>query len=271
MVNEKHKRVVISRTLLVLLISAVVLGAQVVPKLEIGKSPSSAVVIAPFDPSVFPVFKDVFDPRIASLRAAALVVTNESNKAIIGISITWTLTDLAGRKSAYSNRTHSFLVPSSRPLALPHGHLLVAPETFVSEDVLLHPQGGVIGLMASDRTVARFSDVSAIRAEVDSIIFQDGEVVGPDQLGLVEAIQNRRDAAEKIVRWVEQSQDKGKDPAELLRQVVSSAIARGDKVANLQVMFADELLRARNFNSHLRYLKGIPVPPAFYRKDGGPL
>jgi hypothetical protein len=259
------------RVLSILLTTAIGLGAQAVPKLHIGNSPSTGVMLTPFSPSEFPVFKDVFDRKSAGLEPASFVVSNETDRAIIGIGVRWTLTDSAGRESSYSNRTHSFLMPSGRPLALPHGRLLAGPETFVSADVLQNPNGGVIGLIPNDQTVARFDNASEIRVVVGSIIFQDGEVVGPDQLGLVDVIRNRREAVVEVIKQVEDALAKGKDPAGVLRQIVSTPIRRSDRVAKLEFNFANELLRARHFDSHLQYLRGIPAPPLFFRKDGGPI
>jgi hypothetical protein len=72
------------RVLSILLTTAIGLGAQAVPKLHIGNSPSTGVMLTPFSPSEFPVFKDVFDRKSAGLEPASFVVSNETDRAIIG-------------------------------------------------------------------------------------------------------------------------------------------------------------------------------------------
>jgi hypothetical protein len=245
--------------------------AQFVQKTSINASPSSQVTLLPFDAAVFPAFKEVFDPRTASLAAASVVVSSLTEKAIIGIGVQWMLTDAAGHESVYSNRTHSFLVTSGRPLALPHGRLLVGPQTFVSEAVLRNPSGGIIAPLPNDQTVTRFTKASNIRIEVDSIIFQDGEVIGPDRLGLVDAIRNRADAARAIVKQVEEAQAKGNDPAEALRSLVAAPILKGDQVARFELGLANSLLRAQHPERDLGALREIPTPPLFFRKESGPI
>jgi hypothetical protein len=254
-----------------MLVAAIMAGAQSVKKTTIDASPSPQVTLLPFDAAVFPAFKEVFDSRTAGLAAASVVVSNATDKAIIGISIQWTLTDAAGVESVYSNRTHSFLVASGRPLALPHGRLLAGPQTFVSEAVLPHPDGGIIAPLPNDQTVARFTTASKIRIEVDSIIFQDGEVIGPDHLGLVDAIRDRSDAARAIVKRVEEAQAKGNDPAQALRSLVASPVMKGDHVARFELGFANSLLHARHPERDLEALKEIPTPPLFFRKESGPI
>lgn len=247
------------------------LGAQAMPKLNIKGSPSPEVSLTPFSPSEFPVFKDVFDQKSASLMRASFVVSNGSDRSIIGIGVTWTLTDSAGRESTFSNRSHSFQVRGGRPLALPRGHLLAGPETFVPEAILLHPEGGVIGVIPNDRTVSKFAGATEVRVEVDCIIFQDSEVVGPDRLGLVNMIQDRREASQEVLKRVEQARAKGQDPTEVLRQILSTPIQKGEPVSQLEATFARELLSARRLDSHLQYMQSIPAPPLFFRREVGPL
>jgi hypothetical protein len=261
-------------TLKVLLFALAViegLEAQAMPELNIKSSPSPVVTLTPFSPSQFPVFKDVYDPRSTNLGRASFVVSNGADKAIIGIGVKWTLTDSAGRESTYSNRSHSFQVRGGRPLALPRGQLLAGPETFVPEAILLHPEGGVIGVVPDDRIIARFSGAAEIAAEVDCIIFQDGEVVGPDQLGLVNMIRDRREASQEVLKRVEQARAKGQDPTEVLHQILTTPILGGDSAARLELVFARELLHARHLDAHIEYMQSIPAPPLFYRKDVGPL
>jgi hypothetical protein len=273
----KTKRQQVIATLKVLLFSLSViegLGAQVMPKLYIKSSPSPDVTLTPFSPSLYPVFNEVFDRfdrGIAALAPASFVVSNGSGKAIIGIGVKWRLVDSAGRESTYDEGTHSFLVMSQRPLAPAHGRLLAAPRTFVSEDLLLHPEKGVVAVLPGDAFIARFSAAVTIHAEVDSIVFQDGEVVGPDDLGLVKSIRDRRDAAAEIVKQVESAQAEGKDASEALRTVATRPPFGDPGVARFERKLASELLDTRQFDSRLQYLKGIPAPPLFYRKDTGPI
>jgi hypothetical protein len=272
----KTKRQIIA-TLKVLLFSLSVvegLGAQVMPKLYIKNSPSPDVTLTPFSPSVFPVFKDVFDfhdRAIAALAPASFVVSNGSGKAIIGIGVKWRLVDSAGRETTYTEATHSFLKRSLRPLTLAHGRLLAAPLTYVSEDHLLHPEKGVMAVLPGDAFIARFSGAATIHAEVDSIIFQDGEVAGPDDLGLVKSIRDRRDAAAEIVKQVESAQAQGKDANEALRTLATRMPVGDPGVARFERKLSAELLHEREFDFQLQYLKGIPAPPLFYRKDTGPI
>lgn len=274
MLKAPHRRTPGFWALGVLLAASIGLEAQAVRKLDIKTSPTPEVSLAPFDPSAFPAFKGVFDHRTAALAPASFVVSNGSGRTIIGIGIKWRIVDSAGHEMTYTNRTHSFLVPSLRPLALAHGRLLASPQTFVNEDVLLHPVGGVMAFQPTDATINQFSGAVAINAEVDSIIFEDGEVAGPDDLGLVKAIRNRRDAAVEVVKQVEDAQAQGKDPREVLRTIGTNPSPDDWPVARVERQFASELLHllhTQQFDFHLQTLKGIPAPPLFYRKDTGPI
>src|SRR5262249_46298642 len=166
--------------------------AQVAPRFSIGSSPSPEVSLSVFSGDAFPIFNELFDlaPETRDLRPVSFVAVNRSNKAIIGISVDWLLTDQTGKTTSPNTRSHSFLAPDFAPLAAPRESLLVLPGMFVQESPM-RGRGKVV-THPSSRTVALFSSSVQVHAEIDAIIFSDGEIVGPNRSKLHAEIQDRK-------------------------------------------------------------------------------
>jgi hypothetical protein len=147
--------------------------------------------------------------------------------------------------------------------------MLIAPGSFVPEAAM--QSKGFIGSMPKTTTVAKLRRASKMRVEVDSIIFADGEVVGPNPLQLIGDINDHHIAADLVVRHVEDAQLRGKNPQDALRELESAPVVWGSRVVMYRSLFIRQLTGTQHFDSVLEHLKGVPVPPKFFRKDGSAL
>jgi hypothetical protein len=245
-------------------------SAQDMPKLHLKESPSPEVAFAPFSESQFPAFGRVFAHARAGLQPAAFVVSNQSARAVIGIAARWTVIKQDGSKVHFWSSTHTYLSSPPSPLAPAGARLLVAPETFVPES-LVASGGGIIALAPEPETVSKFTAASEIYAEVDCIIFADGEVVGPDQSQLVGEIQDRKAAVDVVLQQVHAAQASGENLSDALSQLAISPISEHNSVGKRAAQLAREVIRTQHRDAFLSYLEGTPTPVSFYRKDGGPL
>jgi hypothetical protein len=245
-------------------------GAQVMARLNLKESPSREVVLVPFSESQFPVFARVFTRYRAGLEGASFVLSNQSDRAVIGVAVRWTVIAQDGSSVHFGSSTHMYLSVPAFPLAPPGGRLLVAPETFVPESVVA-AGGGMVGSAPDPETVSKFTAASQIYAEVGCIIFGDGEVVGLDRTLLVAQIQDRKTAVDVVLNRVHAAQAHGENLSDVLSQLVTSERSPHDFVGTYTAQLARQLLGTQHREASLSSLEGIPVPVNFYRKDGGAL
>lgn len=235
-------------------------------------------------------------PYIGDLEGAGFILTDSSQRAVIGVGVQWSILDKNGQRTVRNSKSHSFFTPSSAPLAKAGQRLIVLPEAFIQEPMLQKP--GMVVFPPSQRLVSLFSSAAEVHAEIDSIIFGDGEIVGPNTFKLHAEIQARKDAADIVIRQVHTAavihlqkgnqviaqpeafeqqvqefirQVEGKLPpdhpiAGALRQLVENH-APGP-VARQTTSFARDLLSSPYFRISFIHIQNVPSPPAFYRKDG---
>ena len=245
--------------------------AQNMPQLHLKESPSPEVTLTPFSEGQFPAFGRIFTQARTGLQSAAFVVSNQSDRAVIGIAVRWTVVTQDGSRVPFRSSTHMYLShPPTSPVAPAGARLLVAPDTFVPES-LVTSGGGIIGLAPGRGTVSNFTAASQIYAEVDCIIFGDGEVVGLDQSQLVAEIQDRKAAVDAVLKQVHAAQANGESLSDVLSQLATSARPAYDSVARHTSQLAFELAGTQHREALLAYLESIPTPVNFYRKDGGAL
>lgn len=109
-----------------------------------------------------------------------------------------------------------------------------------------------------------FGQASAVRVEIDSVIFADGEVVGNNLTAFDSEIRDRKAAAASIIATL---QKVGTDPQArrtALLGIASQGRAAADASAVWQHRFAQQVLRARDPLAIIDYLSHLPGVPTFY-------
>src|SRR5262249_27038470 len=132
-----------------------------------------------------------------------LVVTNKGKRAIIGLATKWYVTDKGGNVRVRPFRSHSFLAPGFEPLANANERIIVLPGMFIQERKL--QSVGIIVSSPAQSTITLFSGAESVNIQIDSIIFDDGEVVGPNTLHLNAEIRAAKDASDIVARHVRTS------------------------------------------------------------------
>ena len=104
-----------------------------------------------------------------------------------------------------------------------------------------------------------FEMAKSIVAALDVVIFDDGEVIGPDRAAMVKNIRARRAAASEITSMVQALINHGEDPTAKLESIASlSPVSEDDLVGKWSVRIARMLLRSRHIRGDLDLLKALP-------------
>jgi len=229
------------------------------------------VTVVPFDPGQHTSFNKFFlsVPAAVDLQSSTFVIANQTDRAVVGLAIRWILSDSAGNQEAVPWFTHSYLSADVAPVIDPRGKMMVAPGSFVPDTSM--KSGGFMGTVATDRTVRKFKGASGVSVEIDSVIFADGEVLGPKSLPLVQQIKDRQLAADLLVRHLNETSLKGGNPRDALQEMVATPSAWGASVDREQRILVRQLESARDFDSELQAVKRLKKTLNFHRKDGSPL
>jgi hypothetical protein len=151
------------------------------------------------------------------------------------------------------------------PVANPHSRLLVGPGAAQAEPLLGLPAIGPG--VRSRSTYAKISqEASSVTVEVDCVIFEDGEIVGPNRLQFDSEIAARYDAAKKVAKLVRATRAEGKEPASALSPLVTRRAAQSDYLQVWTGRYAGEVLRAKDIDRGAAALEHMPEPPVFFHR-----
>jgi len=263
-----------------------------VPPLRITPSPCPDVVVTPFDEALHPEFKPIFEPQPESspLRYFArdpaelpltLVLENRSEKAITGLSYRWRKLDRSGKVRNHTVSSDSYRIDTFRAVAEPGSRHLIGPSGRLDEAMLEHVQagGGFITGIVSARERPQ-PDVVEVTFEIDLIVFQDGEIAGPDPDRFAALLQCRKQAAEFVARQIRLAEADGRDAIPVISALAEIPhIGRPehgpyDPLVHSTVEFARQYLRGVQHKIgeldmrevELRRLENRPELPKFYRR-----
>ncbi len=100
---------------------------------------------------------------------------------------------------------------------------------------------------------------SAVTARLDVVIFEDGLVVGPDELGTVDAIRTRKAAVEYVLGVVENAEANGQDPTVAIRALAQRRPASQQEPDGVALL-AKSLLSAPSFSKLVEQWRALELP-----------
>jgi hypothetical protein len=250
--------------------------------------PAPLALVAPIDPGIsltaydigrHPALARFFDsPGGARLLRYSVVVTNESAKHIVGVAVRWNVTNQTGQNRTATWSFDSFSTNQANPQpVIPTGTQLIATPNGLSRSVsTVGDTGGISSFGGRGQDLVRIDDLDRaqrVTAIVDTIIFEDGRVIGADGSHLVDYINAIAGAVKALVQNVRDAVSNGRDVDNLLRNIASmkrtSSLAslRADPGNSWMMREAEILLRfsVEQRMQRLNLLERVPPPPVFYR------
>jgi len=234
----------------------------------------SGVSVAVYDVGRHFAFAHFFDsPDEARLVRYSIVLTNESTRHIVGVAVRWIVTDHNGQSRATTWSFDSFssnqMVPvpvfpvGTQLIATPGGFAIGRPDHVSSF--------GGHGQMPTG--IDDFDRAQRVTAVVDTIIFEDGRVIGTDESHLVDYINAIAGAVKALVQNVRDAMSDRRDVDDILRSIVamkrtrSAASLQADPAGAWTMREATLLLRfsVEQRMQRLSALEHVPPPPTFYR------
>jgi hypothetical protein len=256
-------------------------------------SPSAEVGLRPYDGAVFPTFRQVFDALSESsplIRLApnpeeasvAIVLENRSLKAITGLSYRWVSIDESSERQTQNCFSDSYEVDVYRAIAKPGSRHLITPSRMLEEALIEHVLGGR-GFISAGITSHPLRKIVEVTFEIDLILFEDGELSGPDTNRHAMELQCRKPAAEFVATQIRRARDEGREVEPVL-----SALAEIPCLGSLRHLerghsdprvlwikhYAQDYLHHMHrktegvdwAEARLRSLENRPTLPKFYRR-----
>jgi hypothetical protein len=220
---------------------------------------SREVHLALYDPTAHQAFVEFFADRDwAKLQSLAVVLTNSSPRAIIGLTVRWTVTEQSGDVHTHDYRTDGLFL--RRTAVVPAGRQAIITPSIVLPSTLVG--GGYVGPSPDgvDSDLEKFSQAAAINVSVDALIFEDGLVLGPDHTSTVASIEARKAAADSIVLAVRQAKEHGEDVPELLSRLAAAQSDQSDFTGIWSARIVGLFRGVQDVEPLLAKLAGLPKP-----------
>jgi hypothetical protein len=259
---------------------------------KIVPSPCPDLVLTRYDATLFPQFKPIFDKQdeTSPLRhlavdpeeaALALVLENRSAKAITALRWRWLKADASGSIRNNTCSSDSYTVDVFRAVVEPGSRRLISPSANLDEATIDHVlRGG--GLVGSKVRGARpfLENVAELTFEIDLVLFDDGEIAGPDPEKYALELNCRKPAAEFVAKQIRLADAEGRDVTPVLSALVElpNFLYPGYGKHSSQIYWIRHYAQQYSsrlqhhiggVNAHeagLRHLENRPTLPKFYRK-----
>ena len=249
----------------------------------------------PYEEGAFPKFAELFktpwslsplgvlavDPEEAS---AAIVLENRSQKAVTALHYQWRTIDETGKQNTRTVAGDSYMVDIYHPVVAPGSRQLITPSGSVDEATIDHVRAG--GGVMSGRITANIAGraepkIVELTLEIDFVLFEDGEIAGPDPEKYALELQCRKPAAEFVAKQIRLAMAESRDVSPVLRAVAEMPCigrlghAQGDKQVLWIRYYAQDYIGAMQRESitfdwreaRLRHLENRPTLPKFYRRS----
>ncbi len=205
--------------------------------------------------------------ELSDLPSVCFWLDNHSDHSILGIATIWTLAQQDGRIRKMQFTADSFLDRLARPIVAPHSRLLIAPRMWVPEYMLPgYLQNDYFTRFQRPSMKKIFSELGkakTVSVSIDTGIFSDGRIVGPNLTGFDADLLGRKSAVQTIASIV-QAAGSPQAAKNKLQQLVSQPVPRADRSVVWQYRFAQRLLHSPDFARTLDDIEHSPSPPAFY-------
>jgi hypothetical protein len=264
-------------------------------KVNILPSPSADIFVVPYEEAAFPKFSELFktpsslsplglfavDPEEAS---AAIVLENRSQKAVTALHYQWRTIDETGKQNSRTVGGDSYMVDVYHAVAAPGSRQLITPSGSVDEATIDHVRsgGGVVGGRIGGKISGSVEPVIVeLTFEIDFVLFEDGEIAGPDPEKYALALQCRKPAAEFVAKQIRLAMAESRDVSPVLRALAEIPCfgnlkqAQGDRLVQWTRHYARDYLHAMERETitfdwreaRLRHLESRPTLPKFYRRS----
>lgn len=264
--KELNMRTNVLLGLLTLGALTIICSAQMNPNLIVANKRSQHVEIVALDSSARPYVSAEIEKIFDRLPPGSFLLNNKTSEPITAIVTTWDYVDNEGLPRQIRLNCDAYLAAPLEPLVYANETSLITPYSCASQRIFERlERGAVIGSPLEPNIGRSFSpDLrSPIHIYVDSLVYRNGDVWGPDNLKYYEVIQERHAEVNNFVTELTTTRARGTDLPTALSRIEDDASVKHDK-AQTRRKYLVKLLRASpNPEGTLEQLRNHPKPPNF--------
>jgi hypothetical protein len=245
------------------------LEAVTMVPIQVDNKPDTRIEIVPIDEAHRASIPSSLSTSVA-LPAGSFILVNHTKTSITAIAVRWTYTDVGGELQQRGINCDAYVFAPLDPIVEPNDLSLITPYGCTKRD--LFPNLATGAFIGSPLTPIIGNPLSVRMDEtmhvyVDSIIFEDGQIWGPDKFHYYAEIQDRHSAVLKFVAEVTAGRSTGEGLQELAGRIRKDAESKPDtltsKSSSRRAYYAGLLQRSPNPEASLQQLQAQTPPPIF--------
>lgn len=201
--------------------------------------------------------------------AEAFAITNLTSKPIMVMVVEWQMENENGHVSLEGINLDNYIADAA-PL-IPAGETAVVS---IRGSVLLRylasmKEGAMLGPfpMISPREAGAARHFKSVKVRIDSVIFDDGEIVGDNVKRYENVIRNRYQAAQAIAIGVRKAASSGADVKSYLHKTKMETDKASNDIDRWRWRFAARLEHSADPIEMARMMEQQAIPGEFYKKD----
>jgi hypothetical protein len=203
------------------------------------------------------------------LPLGSFLIVNKASVPVKVVVALWSFTDRSGRSYQKRYNCNGFVVLPSEPIVQASDSALVTPGGCTMREYFSHMVGGnpMVGgnLLDSElnqSVLQSEADIEKVEITVDSVIFADGKIWGPDKLHYFERVAERYWAMQSVVEELPTPNGvrQGADFKTSLDKVQVSVAGKDDKASSTKRYFVGLLQRSPDPSQTYRLIKNEKLP-----------
>jgi len=245
--------------------------SQVTHTIVVKNHPSPIITISPIDADHIDTVPESLKPFVKQLPLGSFLLKNSSDSAITAVDTQFSFTSRTGVVTVKRIRCDGYISPPLRIQVRPHDVTLITPGSCTKGELFSNLGGPSFGSPLSSTSNANLLNVQAeigrVEITVDSVIFQDGGIWGPDTQEYYRRIWERHLAAQSFVKEVDEASAHGEDVQRCAKRIKENSLAKMDRSSALKAHYAAMLIDSINPEQTLAVLRSREPLPDFHHME----
>jgi hypothetical protein len=245
-------------------------GAQTMPSITVANKASLLLEVIPLDQAHASRIPASLASVVPSLPPGSFLLFNHTTTPIAVVVAAWSYWDKSGIMQPRRISCDGFYLSPPDVQVAANDSALITPDGCVRQEYFAHMAAGkpMLGSplqsVLNQNILAARDNTASVQISIDSVIFADGGIWGPDTLRYSPAILERYIARQSVVKEIDEANAAGESIDSRLESIRAEALSRKDKPSNMRASIARSLQLSTNREGNLRWLRNQAPPPQFH-------
>jgi hypothetical protein len=235
--------------------------------------PSSTVIIELIDPVHPETIPAGLRSHVLKLPLGSFVLHNHSSTPITAVVTQWEITSRAGVVEKEKLQCTGYTPPPLKAMVRPNDLSLITPHSCVKSELFVQLDNAAFNspfqLANGRRLVDRPDDIAKIEITVDSVIFEDGGIWGPDTQKYYRKLWQDDLALRAVVKECSEAATRGEDIKGHAKKIGDDLVSKSDGESALRKRYAFILAHSPDPKRTLSQLGSKEALPEFHHIEEG--